>query len=247
MWKLISGLLLLAVVLLFAQWWLQHEGFRVSAEQAACDKAYASCIRKAVTADDAKLCNSVYNNCMKFPTDASGSTLPAYSKGIYRVDASGNRRLAVDPTVYDLTNADLQQDIAEYQKAAKDALDNVETTNPQIGPQLGSGRNTLVGYNQLGLYPTQANLDAAQGKNFVEETRGGKKKKGSKSNTDSEDNEDNEDSEVDDSTAPITTTIPPAGLTSSVENQIKRDTVQAVRDELKKLFANNEYLYKIED
>ena len=97
MWKLISGLILLAVVLLGAQWWLQREGFRVSAAQRACEKAFQQCMKLAVTGDDAKLCNSTYRNCMGTPLDASGSTLPTFSSGIYGRDASGNRVLLVNP------------------------------------------------------------------------------------------------------------------------------------------------------
>jgi hypothetical protein len=39
----------------------------------------------------------------------------------------------------------------------------------------------------------------------------------------------------------------PAGMTDSVKDQIRRDTVKAVRDELKTIFKEHEYQYRLED
>lgn len=45
---------------------------------------------------------------------------------------------------------------------------------------------------------------------------------------------------------PITTTIPPAGLSDSVREKIHRDTVKTVRNELQSIFKDNEYQYRLE-
>jgi hypothetical protein len=46
--------------------------------------------------------------------------------------------------------------------------------------------------------------------------------------------------------SPITTTLPPAGLSDSVREKIHRDTVKTVRNELKSIFKDNEYQYRLE-
>jgi hypothetical protein len=235
MLKLISGLILLVVVLFFAQWWFQYEGFRISATQAACEKAYNECMKKAVTGDDAKLCNSTYTNCMGFPTDTSGAKFPTVSN-VYGRDGSGNRVILVSqPTT------DTKTRIDEYKKVADATLKGTTFTNPALGPYLGSGSQTLVGYSQLGLYPTQDNLDKAQGADFLLDDKGA-----TQTSTEGTPTTTGTESKTGSGT-PIKTTIPPAGMTDSVKNQIKRDTVDAVRSELKKLFEENEFMYKIEE
>lgn len=46
--------------------------------------------------------------------------------------------------------------------------------------------------------------------------------------------------------SPITTTIPPTGLSDSVREKIHRDTVKVVRDEIQSIFKDNTYQYKLE-
>lgn len=224
----ISKLLFPAVsiaVLVILVWYLQtyaiNEAFAVSSAQRSCELAFQTCMRNAILPEDARICNTVYSNCMSAanPVAPTASPLPSYSSGVQGRDETGARRVIVPADTTDSEEAKRQ-----YQILASQALNaSGSTTSPRLGPIGGS---SLIGFNEIGTFPTQANLDTAQSIDFTTAQQ-----------------------QQQDMTGPlaITTTSPPAGLTDSVKQQIRRDTVEAVKEELQKIFSENRYLYQLQD
>ena len=91
----------------------------------------------------------------------------------------------------------------------------------------------------------QTNLDLAQNSNFFY-TKDGDSKRNTKHILDLGDAYAIQNNQRESIESPITTTLPPAGLSDSVRDKIRRDTVNVVREEIQSIFKDNTYQYKLE-
>jgi hypothetical protein len=230
-----------------------------------CTKKYNACMKAATclkykdecNAARRSTCDTEYDTCMAadFPAAPTGTgTTTSYGEqgGIYVRDASGNRVLLsardsagnINTPSFGISD-DKQAMLDEYQRTMRNVWAGTDTTpsSSKIFTEI-SNQPTRVGYSQLGNLPTQEELDKAQGADFMQtgaNTSGGRVVyiPTSKFPT------------LGATAAPLGegggSRHLPAGMTESVKEQVRRDTVEAVREELQKLFSEGEYLYKLEE
>lgn len=221
--EILLGLGVIGVLFIAWLMWSRRggEGFAITATQRACEITYNRCMRSAKKSSEAKQCNDNYNGCMgNFDIDASGGRAARFGASVFGRDGSGNRIVLADEPK---SLEDLAKDLAEYEVARQDALRGTISSAAAVAP--------ITTPTRIPFYPTGEELQRAQSSGW-----------GTDADSDSETGLQGEGG-----AASITTTAPPAGMTDSVKEQIKRDTVDAVRKELQSIFKNNEYMYQIKD